>query len=105
MALTTILAQVNPPALTLTNVYTVPATFRDALYVIVTNRTATPLTYRIAFAANGANDSPEQYVVYDSTVSTIPQATRRVALPAGTVIRVYAETSGLNFCVNGIEQS
>ena len=104
MALETTLAQVNPAATTLTDAYTVPAGKRAAAYVIVANRTSTAATYRISLAIAGAADSNEQYVVYDSSVSTIPQATRRLALAAGDVVRVYASAANLSFSVNGIEQ-
>ena len=98
------LAQVNPAATTLTDAYTVPVAKRTACYVVVTNVTAVPVTYRVSVAIGGAVDSIEQYNVYDATVSTIPQATRRLALAAGDVVRVYAATTDLNFCVNGLEQ-
>jgi len=104
MATESTLAQASPLATTLTDLYTVPTAKRVAAYVVVTNRTSTPVSYRIAIANNGAADSTEQYVVYDSTVSTKPQATRRIALGASDVVRVYANTGDLNFCVNGIEQ-
>ena len=104
MAIDATIAQVSPAATTLTDLYTVPTATRTACYVAITNRTATPATYRISLAQSGAVDSNEQYVVYDSSVSTIPQATRRLALEAGTVVRCYASTGDLNFCLNGIEQ-
>ena len=104
MALEAVLAQASPSATTLTDIYTVPASFRGALYVVVTNRTSTSATYRISFAPGGAVDSLEQYVVYDATVATTPKSTKRVALEAGTVIRVYSSTADLNFCVNGLRQ-
>lgn len=105
MALDTILAQLNPAATSLEDIYTVPVGFRGALYVVVTNRTSVSATYRISFAPAGALDSLEQYVVYDATVATTPKSTKRVALAAGTVIRVYSSTADLNFCVNGLTQS
>lgn len=104
MATDSTIAQVAPAATILTDAYTVPTAKRTAAYVVVTNRSAVAVAYRIAIAENGAADSNEQYVVYDATVSTIPQATRRMALGAGDVIRVYAATTDVNFCVNGIEQ-
>lgn len=105
MALTTVLAQSAPVATTLTDIYTVPDDFRDSLYVVVTNTTTVPVAYRIAFAPAAAPDTRAHYVVYDDTVSTKPQATRKVALPGGTVVRVYAATADLNFTVNGLEKS
>jgi len=103
MAIDAVLAQ-TADATVLQDLYTVPVGKRTALYVVATNRTSTPVAYRISFAIGGAVDDPKQYTVYDSTVSTIPQATRRVAFPAGTVVRVFAATADVTFCVNGIEQ-
>ena len=104
MATASTLSQIAPSATVLTDAYTVPVGKRTAAYVVVTNRGSSSVAYRIAIAENGLADSTEQYVVYDATVSTKPQATRRVALGAGDVVRVYSATADLNFCVNGIEQ-
>jgi len=104
MALDTILAQSAPAAATLDNIYSVPTSFRDALYVVATNTSSTAATFRVAFVPTGQVLSRKHYQVYDTTVSVIPQATRRMALPAGTDIWVYSSTADVNFCVNGIEQ-
>lgn len=104
MAISPTLAQASLPATTLTDLYTVPTDKRTAAYVVVTNRSSTAVAYRISVAPAGALDSIEQYVVYDATVSIKPQASRKLSLEAGTVIRGYAATADLNFCVNGIEQ-
>jgi len=103
MAIDSTLSQINPTATVVTDLYEVPVAKRTSMYVVVTNR-GSSATYRISTALAGAADNTVQYVVYDHAVSTVPQATRRMALPAGTVVRVYASSGDVNFCANGIEQ-
>lgn len=103
--ITTLLAQSAPSAATLDNIYTVTATFNGSLYVVATNTSSTAGTFRVAFVPSGATLERKHYQVYDTTVSSIPQATRQMALPAGTEVWVQGSTADINFCVNGIERA
>jgi hypothetical protein len=94
MSLSTALAQSNPSATTLTDVYTCPAGKRAVLRVIATNQGASG-TYRVSMAINGAVDATEQYIAYDATlganesVSSVP----------------VSSTANFSFTVTGIEQT
>jgi hypothetical protein len=101
-----VLAQSNPSATTLTDIYTVPAsTGTVANTLVVANRSAIPATFRIAVAIAGAADNPKQYLYYDIAIegNDTFTATIGITLAASDVIRVYAANATLSFTIFGIE--
>src|SRR5437762_13799122 len=61
-----VLAQSNPLATTLTDVYTVPAATSTVVSsLVLANRGATDRTFRLALAIAGAADALKQYLYYD----------------------------------------
>ena len=98
------LGQVNPPATTLTTLYTVPASKHAAVLVVATNIGAGAATIRIAHSPSGAAVDPKHYILYDYSLAVAgSQSTARFAVKATDVIRVYASTTDVAFNVNGIE--
>lgn len=103
-----VLAQANPSATTLTGAYTVPASTQTIIStVVVTNRSATPTTFRLSVAVAGAADSNEQYIAYDVAIGaneTI-SLTLGITMDATDVLRVYATLATLSFNVFGVEKT
>ncbi len=107
MALTyKILGQSNPLAVTLTDIYTVPALTTSVVSsIIIANRSVTPTTFRVSLAAAGAADNSKQYLFYDTPISgndTIT-ATLGVSLATTDIVRVYATLASLSFTIMGVE--
>lgn len=97
------LGQSNPAATTLTAAYTVPALKHAAVQVIAANL-GLAATIRIAHSPAGAAIANQHYVLYDFSVAAgASQATTKMALGPGDVIRVYSSTATVAFNVNGIE--
>jgi hypothetical protein len=101
-----VLAQSAPSATTNTDVYTV-GSGKQAIVssLIVCNRSASPVTYRVAVRPAGATLANEHYLAYDVTVngSDTTIMTIGVTLTATDVITVYASTADLSFGIYGSE--
>ena len=101
-----VLGQVNPTAALLTEVYQVPEyTTAVVSSIMVTNRSATATTFRIAVAPLAVPDSLEQYVFYDAPIlgNDTVGAVVGVTLSAFDVVRVYATLGTLSFSLFGSE--
>lgn len=101
-----VIAQSNPAATTLTDIYTVP-TGKQAVIstIIAANRVSSNRSFRIAVAVAGAVDSLEQYIAYDEVISGngVYEFTIGATLSAGDVIRVYSSAQDISFNVFGTE--
>lgn len=101
-----ILGQSNPAALTLTDLYTVPASTQAVVSTVtVCNADATPVQFRISVAQGGAANAQEQYLYWDFS---IPEgdafaSTIGITLDAGDVIRCRSTGSSTSFQVFGVE--
>lgn len=103
-----IIAQSNPSATTLTDIYTVGVGKQAVVSsIIVANRSGSNQRYRISLAVNGAANDNKQYIAYDESISPngVNEFTIGATLSAGDVIRVYASTANLSFNVFGTEIS
>ena len=101
-----VIAQGNPAATTLTDIYTVPALTQAVIStLLVTNRANGTRSFRISIAVAGAADSNEQYIAYDTSLAGngVQEFTIGATLGAGDVIRVYASAADLSFNVFGTE--
>jgi len=101
-----ILGQAAPDATTNTDVYTVPANTQAIVStLVITNRSATDATYRIAARPAGATIADEHYIAYDVTVGASDSTglTIGVTLNATDVLTVYASTADLSFSIFGSE--
>lgn len=103
-----VLGQSAPSATTETDVYTVPAATTAVLStVVVANRSASAVTYRIAVRPDGATLANQHYIAYDVNVgaSDSTTITLGITMDAGDVLTVYASTGDLSFNVFGSEIS
>lgn len=101
-----VIAQSSPAAATLTPIYTVPASTQAVISsIIVTNRSNTKTTFRIAIAVDGAAAADSQYIAYDAEIlgNETREFTIGATLDAADVIRVYATLATVSFNVFGTE--
>lgn len=101
-----VLAQVNPLAATLTDAYTVPAVTSAVISsLVVANRGAATIKYRISVAVAGAADNNKQYLFFDveilkrSSVSVV----LGITLQTTDVIRVQTDAATTSFNIFGVE--
>lgn len=103
-----VLSQTNPSAATLTDSYTVPASTQTVISSItVCNRSATPTSFRISVAINGAADNNVQYIAFDNTIGANESIalTLGITVDATDVVRVFATLATLTFNVFGVERT
>lgn len=103
-----VLGQSNPTAANLTDAYTVPALTRATISTItVANRSATPTSFRISIAVNGAGDALPQYLFYDVAIDGNDTFAATIGATVGPadVVRVYATLATLSFNIFGIEEA
>lgn len=101
-----VLAQSNPSAATLTDMYTVPALTSAVVSTIsVCNRSATPTSFRISVAIAGAADNNVQYLAFDVPIggNVTVTFTLGVTLATTDVIRVYATLATVTFQAFGTQ--
>lgn len=101
-----VLAQSNPTATTLIDVYTVPSSTSSVVSsIVIANRSASKRTYRISVAVAGASDSNEQYLVYDAELSGNETYTYTLGITLSTtdVVRVYVSAADISFNLFGTE--
>lgn len=101
-----VLGQSAPGATTDTPVYTVPAATTAVLStIVVANRSASAVTYRIAVRPDGVTLANQHYIAYDVNVgaSDSTTITLGITMDAGDVLSVYAGTGDLSFNVFGSE--
>ena len=102
------LAQSNPSATTLTDVYTVPASTTTVITTItIANRSATATSFRMSHALAGAADDSKQYLFYDVPVggNDTFQVTTAIQMATTDKLRVYATLATLSFNIHGEELS
>jgi len=103
-----LLAQSNPSATTLTDVYTVPgATTTVVSSVTLCNQAGTDTTMRVSIADAGAANTAKQYLYYDLPLlaNDTFAFTLGVTLEATDVIRVYAGNANVSVNVFGSENT
>ncbi len=100
------LGQSNPAAVTLIDLYTVPAATSAVIgSIIICNQAAASATFRISVAVAGASDTAKQYIYYDETVPGNKTfiATIGITLATTDVLRIYASTANISFNLSGVE--
>lgn len=101
-----VLAQSNPSATTLTDLYTVPsATSTVISTLIVCNTGSSSTTFRISVAVAGAANTLKQYIYYDVTIPGNDSfaATIGGTLATTDVVRIFAGNTNLTFNLFGTE--
>ena len=103
-----VLAQLNPNATTLTDLYTVGAGVSAVVSsIVVCNQAATAGTFRISVAVAGAADNIKQYIYYDIAIPAKDTFIATIGLSLATTdkIRVYASSASFSFSAYGVEVS
>ena len=90
-------------AVTLTSVYTVPATTFSVVTVSVVNRSASAALIRIALASS-ASPSDAEWLEYDVSLSPKGVLERTgIVMDTGKILVVRSSATGVNAVVYGIE--
>jgi hypothetical protein len=103
-----VLGQSAPSATTDTTLYTVPASTQTVVStIVVSNRSATAGSYRIAVRPLGAGISNQHYLAYDVAVGGGDSTTLTLGITLGAtdVITVRASTADMSFSAFGSEIS
>ncbi len=101
-----VLGQSAPSATTDTTLYTVPASTQAVVSsIIVCNRSATAITYRVAVRPAGAAIANQHYVAYDVALAANDSValTLGLTIDATDVITVRASTADSSFSAYGTE--
>ena len=101
-----VLGQSAPGATTDTDLYTVPAaTSAVVSTLVIANRSATAVAYRIAVRPAGVTLANQHYVAFDATVNPNDSTalTLGITLAATDVLTVRAGTADLTFNLFGSE--
>jgi len=90
-------------ATTLTTLYTCPATTFTVASVNICNRTAAPITVRLAVASL-ATPTNAEYIEYDTTIAANQVLERTgIVIDAGKLIVVRSSATGVSAVAYGIE--
>lgn len=103
-----VLGQLNPSAVTLTTLYTVPSlTSTIVSTLMICNQAASNGTFRIAVRPAGASIDPKHYLSYDTVVPANDSIalTLGITLATTDVVSVYASASTISFNLFGSEVS
>jgi len=103
-----ILGQQAPSSGVSTDLYTVPSNYQTVISkVYVCNRGATQASFRISIAANGAALANNQYIYYDTPLTSGDTFVVQggITIDSTDKVRVYSSTSDLTFIAFGSEMS
>lgn len=106
MEIIKVLGQKAAAATTEETLYTVPdLTQTTCSSLVVCNRTAGALTFRISIAVAGATTATKDYLFYDLSLSGNQTFSTVLGLTLGQTdeVRTYASGTGLSFSLFGIE--
>lgn len=100
------LGELSPAATTLTALYTVPAATSTAVSsIVVCNRNAGKIKFRVSVAVAGAGDTGAQYLYFDNELAGNDTfvAVIGITLAATDVVRVQSDTTLVSFNAFGAE--
>lgn len=97
-----VLAQANPPATSLTDIYTAPH-YGNITTVWIANRDTVPHLVRMSLAPLGVADAPTQYIYYDISIPGNSSLVQAVDLPLQPtdVVRVYVDAQKVSVSLFG----
>jgi len=102
------LGQAAPAATTSADLYTVPASTSTIVStIVISNRAATPATFRLSQSLTGAALANKDYLAYDTPIPGNGFVTLTLGITMATTdkLRVYASTADLSFNAFGTELS
>lgn len=100
------LAESNPSAASLTDIYTVPAGTTAVITTItVVNRSSVATSFRISHAVAGAATDDKQFLYYDTPIdgNDTFQATTAIPMATTDILRFYATLATLSANIHGEE--
>jgi len=103
-----VLGQIAAASATEEDLYTVPnLALTTASSIIICNRTASPLTFRVSVAVAGAATADKDFIFYDAPIPGNSTVTAVVGMTMNQsdVVRTYASGTGLSFNLFGVETS
>ena len=103
-----VLGQIAPAATTATAIYTVPsATQAVVSSIVICNRSAVGVTFRLSVRPDGAALANEHYLAYDAGIAANDTMilTIGVTMDATDVLEAYASSGDLTFHAYGSEIS
>ncbi len=102
-----ILAQSNPTATTLTDIYTVPAATSTVISSIVVCNRGAATAFRFSLAVAGAADDNKQYLFYDTPIAINETKAFVIGatLAATDKARFYATLATLTCSLFGVERT
>lgn len=104
MAVSPKFAQLAPGAAALTDMFTCPNGVGIVAHMLVANRSATPTSFRVSVAKDGAADATSQYCAYDKVVlGNAIERVEGITISPDDVIRVYATLATLSFSLFYLE--
>ncbi len=101
-----VLGQVNPPANSLTTLYTVPASISAVCSTLsVCNQAAVATTVTVAVRPAGATIDPKHYILYNAVLAANDSLFFTIGLSLATtdVVSVSAPTTTVSFNLYGTE--
>lgn len=101
-----VLSQINPAAITATDMYTVPTNTQVVVSTMtICNLGNTAATYRIAIRPDGEELLSKHYIAFDSTVGANDTVALTLGLTANSsdVFTVYGSSANISFGLFGSE--
>lgn len=101
-----VLGQLDAAATTEEDLYAVPDTYvATCSSLMVCNRTAAQVSFRVSVAVAAATTDPKNYLFYDVPLAgnSTFAAVLGITLGQNDVIRTYASATGLSFNLFGVE--
>ncbi len=103
-----ILNQLAAASATEEELYTVPnVTVTTVSTLVICNRTAGNLTFRVSVSVNDVATANKDYLFYDAPIAANGTVTVTIGMTLGQndTIRTYASATGLSFNLFGVETS
>lgn len=103
-----VLGQLDAAATTAQDLYTAPNLAQvTCSTLVVCNRTAGGLTFRVSIRVAGVAANDKQYLFYDTAIAanTTLTVTIGMTLAQTDVVTTYASATGLSFSLFGVETS
>jgi hypothetical protein len=102
-----VLGQYDMPATTEEVIYTATAVQAVVSSIVVCNRNATGITFRVSISVGGGATNPKDYLYYDVACPANDTfiATVGFTMGAGDVIRAYTSSASVSVSAFGVEIS
>jgi len=100
------LGAANVAAITITDVYTVPASTLTSCNINICNRNTTEAKIRIAISDTSVTQGTDEFIEYDTSVPGNGVLERTaLLLDAGKILTVYSDVSNISAVVMGVEEA